>query len=109
MIFRFRHVQKKTPILPQLQYNTTTTTINNNTNLIDKTTLHFLMEILLYISTDKWIYRIPSFVSQYLLCIYLLRERMWVIMLFFTIYIQISIIPNNIMFFFSFLYEAILS
>ncbi len=29
--------------------------------------------------------------------------------LFFTIYIQISIIPNNIMFFFSFLYEVTLT
>lgn len=96
MIFRFRHIQKKTPILPQLQYNNTNNN-NDNTNLIDKTALHFFMEILLYISTGKWIYRIPSFVSQYLLCIYLLRERMWVIVLFFTIYIQISIIPNNIM------------
>lgn len=54
---------------------------------------------------------IPSFVSQYLLCIYLLWERMWVIvfLFFFTIYIQISIIPNNIMFFLSFLYEVILT
>lgn len=36
---------------------------------------------------------------------------MWVIvfLFFFTIYIQISIIPNNIMFFLSFLYEVILT
>lgn len=49
---------------------------------------------------------VSPFVSQYLLCIYLLlREWMWVLVFF---YIQISIIPINIMFI-CFLYEVILT
>lgn len=65
------------------------------------------MKILLYISTEKHakrIYMIYHCVSQYLMCIYLLREWIWVIVLlfFYNIYIQISIIPINIMLFFPF-------
>lgn len=51
----------------------------------------------MYISAENGIWMIPPFVSQYLLCIYLLREWMWAFFKKQNIFTQIFIIPINIM------------